>query len=110
MTTSPIPGESIPQSLKSENDAARPTLSPGPHNVQRPKQLESGTRIEHGDLFADVVIDTYSNPPIYHVIVQRSGSPEILRLTQEPSLEAAENTARGYVKGIARRQQRQTGT
>ncbi len=50
-------------------------------------------------------------PPFTHIIFQRFGSPEILGWTQELGFEAAENTARAYLKEIAKRHRpRLTGT
>ncbi len=46
-------------------------------------------RIQRGIHFADFMRDTRIHPEVYHCIIQREGSNEILSWTQDSSLDAA---------------------
>ena len=46
-----------------------------------------------GDYLAELYVDTRSAPPLYHYIVTRKDSAEILGWGQERSVEAAERSA-----------------
>jgi hypothetical protein len=82
------------------------------HLVPRPKTFgeqvasHANTRIVCGGFLADVVVDTHSQPPIYHWIVQRAGSAEVLHWAQETSFEEAERAAEAFLKQLARKERR----
>ena len=46
-------------------------------------------RLSRGDYYADFRCDKRLKPTVYHCVIQRDGSPEILVWSQYPSLEAA---------------------
>jgi hypothetical protein len=50
-------------------------------------------RLQRGPYFADFRRDKRLNPEVYHCVVQREGSTEILRWTQHRTLEEAIQTA-----------------
>jgi hypothetical protein len=56
--------------------------------------MPSNTRLTLADYIADILLDTRHNEHIYHWIVQRVGSAEILQCGQEYSFEDAERSAR----------------
>jgi len=75
---------------------------------QAPKEgLEraSNTRLTLGDYIADIVLDTRHQGQIYHWIVQKVGSAEILQWGQEHSFEQAEREARICLENFVRRDQ-----
>ena len=75
---------------------------------QAPKQsLEtpSNTRLTLGDYIADILLDTRHHAHIYHWIVQRVGSAEILQWGQEHSFEQAGREARICLENCVRRDQ-----
>jgi len=61
---------------------------------ENPGQTPSNTRFQIGNYFADIFLDSRQQATIYHWIVQRVGSAEILSWGQEESFEAAESAAR----------------
>lgn len=46
-------------------------------------------RLQRGSYFADFMRDKRLHPEVYHCVIQREGSNEILSWTQERTLEAA---------------------
>jgi hypothetical protein len=47
------------------------------------------TRLRLGSYIADIVPDDHEQPVIYHCVVQKIGSPEVLCLRQEDTFAAA---------------------
>ena len=62
----------------------------------------SNVRIKEGRFFADIICDGRSEPPIFHYVIQRRGSAEILHWSQATSMEAAEQAARTHMAGLVR--------
>jgi hypothetical protein len=63
-----------------------------PENPQSGKPITS-TRLTMGGYFADIVPGSDGSVPVFHWVVQRVGSPEILSLGQEVSLAHAVDRA-----------------
>lgn len=63
----------------------------------------ANTRIVCGSFVADVLIDRL-NPTVFHWVVQRFGSPDILHWSQENTFEEAERAAEAYVNRLARQE------
>ncbi len=55
---------------------------------------------------ADVVVDAHSQPTIYHWIVQRVGSSEVLHWAQETRFEEAERAAESFIRDLARKERK----
>jgi len=73
---------------------------------QAPKeglQRPSNTRLTLGDYIADIVLDTRHHEQIYHWIVQRVGSAEIVQWGQEHSFEQAKHEAQICLESCVRR-------
>jgi len=71
--------------------------------VPRPERQEpkpSNTRLTVGNYLADILIDPRSDATVYHWIIQRMGSAEIIAWSQESSFEAAEQAAREYLRNL----------
>jgi hypothetical protein len=51
------------------------------------------TRITHQGFIADILVNSIAVPPIYHWVVQRQGSAEIIYWGQEVSFEQAKEQA-----------------
>jgi hypothetical protein len=64
-------------------------------NVIRYERLQSGAH------YADFRRDRRLNPEVYHCVIQREGSTEILRWSQHRSLEGAMRTARAELKRLS---------
>ena len=59
---------------------------------QEPKP--PNTRLTIGNYIADILVDPRSYATVYHWIIQRIGSAEIIAWSQESSFENAEEAAR----------------
>ena len=59
---------------------------------------DSGVRIRLAEYYADVVCDRRSSPEIWHWVVQREGSAEILKWGQERQRANAEAAASNYLR------------
>jgi hypothetical protein len=73
---------------------------------QAPKkslEVPSNTRLTLGDYIADILLDTRHHARIYHWIVQRVGSAEILQWGQEYSFEEAQREAQSFLESYARK-------
>ena len=57
--------------------------------------------IRSGTCRAEIVVDRRANPAIYHVIIQRKGSPEIVVWAQYRTHAEAEQAAKLYVEECA---------
>jgi hypothetical protein len=58
-------------------------------------------RLKHGPYYADFRRDKRLNPGVYHCVIQREGSTEILRWTQHHSLQEAVNAAKLELNQLA---------
>jgi hypothetical protein len=87
-------------------------LSPRPFYIvksrgksdERERVSRSNTRIVSGRFTADLIKDPHTDPPIWHCIVQRAGSPDILYWGQEPTLAKAESAAEEHLKELINRE------
>lgn len=59
-------------------------------------------RIENQQYFADILHDTQNEPAVYHYIIQRKGSNEILHWSQESTEEKAIDAARKELQRLVR--------
>jgi hypothetical protein len=64
-------------------------------------------RLQHGAFFADFRRDKRLDPEVYHCVIQRGGTTEILRWSQHRTLNAAIRTARAELKRLSTREQAQ---
>jgi hypothetical protein len=85
-------------------------------SVKPPSTLDSekssvacSTRLRRGIFVAEIVADDAGDGPIYHMIVQRVGSPEVLSLAQERSFRGALDQAHMSLERLVqqRRKRRQ---
>jgi hypothetical protein len=67
-----------------------------------PEQIPR-TRLEFGELFAEIIEDRRAQPRLYQTVIQKVGSPEILSLSQEISLEEAKRSAEQQMRLFATR-------
>ena len=75
-----------------------------PHLVIASGKTPSNTRLTIGNFIADILIDSSQPATVYHWIVQRLGSAQILSWGQEQSFEAAEKAARGCLADLNSRE------
>ena len=52
---------------------------------------------------ADIIVDSKTDPPIYHWIIQRSGSADVLFWGQEHTFDEAEAAAYSCIDTLLRR-------
>ncbi|HZQ18878.1 MAG TPA: hypothetical protein VFA90_09155 [Terriglobales bacterium] len=57
-------------------------------------------RLQRGAFYADFRRDRRLNPEVYHCVIQREGSAEILRWTQHRSLEEAKEAAQSELSQL----------
>lgn len=57
-------------------------------------------RLQQGSFYADFRRDKRLDPEVYHCVIQREGSTEILRWSQHRTLHAALRTARAELKRL----------
>ena len=69
---------------------------------KKDRPVPPNTRITMGRYIADILLDTRQGG-IYHWIIQRTGSAEIINWNQERSFEAAESAARECLEALVRR-------
>jgi len=74
---------------------------PAPHLARSRSHIACYQRLEHGVYYADFRRDTRLVPEVYHCLIQRKGSSEILRWTQHHSLEDAVGAAHAEMKRLA---------
>jgi len=72
---------------------------------KRSLEIPSNTRLTLGDYIADILLDTRHHAKIYHWIVQRVGSAEILQWGQEYSFEEAQLQAQSFLESYAQKEQ-----
>jgi hypothetical protein len=65
-------------------------------------------RLREGEYFADFRRDTRLKPEVYHCIIQREGSSEIIRWTQHRTLDAAVRRAKSELNHFRERQQKES--
>jgi hypothetical protein len=65
-------------------------------------------RLQHGPFFADFRRDKRLNPEVYHCVIQREGTTDILRWSQHRSLNAAIRAARAELKRLANKEREQS--
>ena len=74
-----------------------------PKLVKLPK-AEAKTLVKRtltiGDFLAELYVDTKSNPPLYHYIVTRKDSADIIAWGQEASAEIAERAALDQIDSL----------
>jgi hypothetical protein len=63
--------------------------------------IQRYARLQHGRFYADFTRDERLNPPVYHCVVQREGSTEILSWSQFRTLEAARSSAQRELQQLA---------
>jgi hypothetical protein len=64
-------------------------------------------RLQQGPFFADFRRDKRLDPEVYHCVIQREGTTEILRWSQHRTLNAAIRTARAELKRLSTRERAQ---
>jgi len=64
-------------------------------------------RLQNGPFFADFRRDKRLDPEVYHCVIQREGTTEILRWSQHRTLNAAIRTACAELKRLSIREQAQ---
>jgi hypothetical protein len=72
------------------------------HVVQRPRHADvpagsARTRMTKYGFAVDILADPKTNPPIYHCIIQKQGSKEIVYWSQERTLRDAELNAEAFL-------------
>ena len=70
--------------------------SPGPQEVPR-------VRVERGLFFADIIVDSRSEPIQYIAVLQQRGSSMVIRITNHPSMDEAQRSARHDLEKLAAR-------
>jgi hypothetical protein len=80
---------------------------PDPNAASEVSNVIRYERLQHGPFFADFRRDKRLDPEVYHCVIQREGTTDILRWTQHRSLNAAVRTARAELKRMAAREQAQ---
>jgi len=71
--------------------------------ARKAKERPSNTRLVAGEYMADVLVDSRQPSRVFHWIVQKVGSAEILQWGQESSFAAAEEAAKEYLANLNRR-------
>ena len=61
------------------------------------------TRLQVGGYIADILVDRRNPSTVFHWIVQRVGSAEILQWGQETTFDEAKAAATGYLKDLAQK-------
>ncbi len=64
-------------------------------------------RLQNGPFFADFRRDRRLDPEVYHCVIQREGTTDILRWSQHRTLNAAIRTARAELKRLSTKKQAQ---
>ena len=58
-------------------------------------------RLQHGPFYADFRRDKRLDPEVYHCVIQREGSTEILRWSQHRTIEGAMRTAKAELRRLS---------
>jgi hypothetical protein len=64
------------------------------------------TRLEVGGYIADILVDRRNPSTVFHWIVQRMGSAEILQWGQETTFDEAKAAALGYLNDLAQKSEK----
>jgi len=90
------------EQLSSSKSEARVSLKKG-FNLVAAKQAQKppNTRLSIGGYIADILLDARSNGTIYHWIVQKIGSAEIIQWGQEYAFEDAHSAATAYLESLS---------
>jgi hypothetical protein len=67
-------------------------------------------RLQEGPFFADFRRDRRLNPEVYHCVIQREGTSEILRWSQHRTLDGAIRTARAELRRLSKQHSELPGT
>jgi hypothetical protein len=68
--------------------------------TEKPESKPPNTRLTIGNYIADILVDLRSYATLYHWIIQRVGSAEIIGWSQENCFEDAEEAARECLKSL----------
>ncbi len=79
---------------------SKPQLVSGKKGQSKPPN----TRLNVGPFIGDIFVDSRSYATVYHWIVQRIGSAEIIAWSQENSFEDAERCMRECLDGLMERE------
>jgi hypothetical protein len=63
----------------------------------------SNVRIERAGYIADIFVSSSPFGHIYHYVIQRQGSPEIVYWGQETSMQSAKECVNDYIEGLEKR-------
>jgi len=74
---------------------------PASHPARNRSHIARYQRLQQGAYFADFRRDKRLVPEVYHCVIQRKGSSEILRWTQHYSLEDAVRVAEAELRRLA---------
>jgi len=74
---------------------------PDPNAASEVSNVIRYERLQHGPFFADFRRDKCLDPEVYHCVIQREGTTDILRWSQHRSLNAAIRTARAELKRLS---------
>jgi hypothetical protein len=64
----------------------------------------SNTRIEKNGFIADILISKHGSAELFHYVIQRVGSPEIVHWGQEVSFQRAVECVEEFLQGHAAKQ------
>ena len=79
------------------------TLTSREKSGEGQQSTHTTTRIVCGAFLADIIVDSRTDPPIWHCVVQREGSPEVLYWAQEATFEQARSAAEDHLKELTSR-------
>ena len=79
-------------------------MSSAPQPKPSPEKFEN-VRIERSGFIADVLVSTSPFGHIYHYVIQRKGSPEIVHWGQETSMERAKECIDDYLRDFEKLKQ-----
>jgi hypothetical protein len=74
---------------------------PDPNGESEVSNVIRYERLQHGPFFADFRRDKRLNPEVYHCVIQREGTNDILRWSQHRTLSAAIRSARAELKHLS---------
>jgi hypothetical protein len=74
---------------------------PDPNATSEVANVIRYERLQQGPFFADFRRDKRLDPEVYHCVIQREGTTDILRWSQHRSLNAAIRTARAELKRLS---------
>jgi hypothetical protein len=74
---------------------------PGSNAASEEANVIRYERLQRGPYYADFRRDKRLNPEVYHCLIQREGSTEILRWSQHRTIEGATLTARAELRRLS---------